>query len=101
MAVLNDDVNQLERFLDTGAETIIQLFWNVVIVGTVFFLVSWQLAVVAFLPIPVIVVGSLRYQRRLEPLYATVREHVSEISATLERQPRRDHDHQGLRCGAA
>ena len=83
MAVLNDDVNQLERFLDTGAETIIQLFWNVVIVGTVFFLVSWQLAVIAFLPIPVIVVGSLRYQRRLEPLYATVRERVSEISATL------------------
>ncbi len=83
LAVLNDDVNQLERFLDTGAETIIQLFWNVVIVGAVFFLVSWQLAVVAFLPIPVIVVGSLRYQRRLEPLYASVRERVSEISATL------------------
>ncbi len=83
LAVLNDDVNQLERFLDTGAETIIQLFWNLVLVGTVFFLVSWQLAVVAFLPIPVIVVGSLRYQRRLEPLYALVRERVSEISTTL------------------
>ena len=83
LAVLNDDVNQLERFLDTGAETIIQLFWNIVIVGAVFFLVSWQLAVVAFLPIPVIVVGSLRYQRRLEPLYAVVRERVSELSATL------------------
>ena len=83
LAVLNDDVNQLERFLDTGAETIIQLFWNIVIVGTVFFVVSWQLAVVAFLPIPVIVFGSLRYQRRLEPLYAVVRERVSELSATL------------------
>jgi ATP-binding cassette, subfamily B, bacterial len=83
LAVLNDDVNQLERFLDTGAETIIQLFWNIVIVGAVFFLVSWQLAVVAFLPIPVIVAGSLRYQRRLEPLYAVVRERVSELSATL------------------
>ncbi len=83
LAVLNDDVNQLERFLDTGAETIILLFWNIVLVGAVFFVVSWQLAVVAFLPIPIIVAGSLRYQRRLEPLYTVVRERVAELSATL------------------
>ncbi len=83
LAVLNDDVNQLERFLDTGADTIIGLFWNLIIVGAVFFAVSWQMAVVAFLPVPVIVLGSLRYQRRLAPLYAKVREQVSELSATL------------------
>ncbi|MEX2587089.1 MAG: ABC transporter ATP-binding protein [Actinomycetota bacterium] len=83
LAILNDDVNQLERFLDSGAAVIIATFWNVVLVGVVFFVTSWQLALLAFLPIPVIVIGSLRYQRRLEPLYARVRERVSDLSSTL------------------
>jgi ATP-binding cassette subfamily B protein len=74
LSVLNDDVNQLERFLDVGAATIIATFWNVVLVGAVFAFTSLPLTVLAFLPIPVIVVGSIRYQRRLEPFYARVRD---------------------------
>lgn len=83
LSVLNDDINQLERFLDTGAAAIIGLFWNIVIVGAVFFVTSWQLAMLAFLPIPIIVLGSLRFQRRLGPYYKSVRERVGELSATL------------------
>ncbi len=83
LSVLNDDVNQLERFLDVGAAALIALFWNLVLVGAVFAATSWQLALVAFLPIPLIVFGSLRYQRRLVPRYALVREKVGEVSSTL------------------
>ena len=59
LATLNDDVNQLERFLDIGAPAILQTALNVVLVGAVFAAASWQLLLFAFLPIPVIVVGSL------------------------------------------
>jgi len=83
LSVLNDDVNQLERFLDVGAATIIATFWNVVLVGAVFAVTSWQLALLAFLPIPVIVAGSVRYQRRLAPYYDRVRDRVSDLSSTL------------------
>ena len=83
LAVLNDDVNQLERFLDDGAASIIATFWNVVLVGAVFLATSWQLALLAFVPIPVIVTGSLRYQRRLAPLYQRVRDRVGAMSSTL------------------
>lgn len=83
LAVVNDDVNQLERFLDVGANQIIQTTLNVVLVGAVFAASSWQLMVLAFLPIPLIVLGSLRFQTRLEPLYARVREAVAELNATL------------------
>ncbi|HEY6745472.1 MAG TPA: ABC transporter ATP-binding protein [Mycobacteriales bacterium] len=83
LSVLNDDVNQLERFLDVGAPTIIRLFWNVVLMGAVFAASSWLLALVSFAPIPVIVAGSVAYQRRLTPYYARVREQVGELSATL------------------
>jgi len=83
LSVLNDDINQLERFLDGGASSIIVLFWNIVLVGAVFAASSWLVTLLAFLPIPVIVLGSIRYQKRLQPLYGRVREAVAELSSTL------------------
>ena len=83
LSILNDDVNQLERFLDQGASEIIKTVLNVVLVGIVFFVISPVLAVLAFLPIPIIVVGSLRYQRRLEPRYAAVREAAGLLNGSL------------------
>ena len=83
MTVLNDDVNQLERFLDLGPHKLLITAANVVFVGIVFFVVSPILALLAFLPIPIIVVGSLAYQTRLEPRYATVRAAAGAISDTL------------------
>jgi ATP-binding cassette subfamily B protein len=83
MSVLNDDVNQLERFLDTGAKDIIQLVVNVVAVGIVFLWISPLLTLLAFAPIPIILWGSFRYQRRLEPRYAAVRARVGELSGSL------------------
>jgi ATP-binding cassette subfamily B protein len=82
-SILNDDINQLERFLDTGAASILNVFWNVVLVGAVFAASSWLLTLLAFLPIPLIVLGSMRFQRRLQPLYVRVREAVAELGAVL------------------
>lgn len=83
LSVLNDDVNQLERFLDTGAQEVVSVGTNVVVVGVVFVAVSPVLAVVAFLPIPIIVAASLRYQHRLEPRYTRVRDSVGALSTAL------------------
>ncbi|WP_432477168.1 ABC transporter ATP-binding protein [Nocardioides sp. GXQ0305] len=83
LATLNDDVNQLERFLDIGAPAILQTALNVVLVGAVFAYASWELLVLAFLPIPLIVAGSLVFQRRLEPLYDRVRSAVADLSGVL------------------
>lgn len=83
LAVLNDDVNQLERFLDSGVERLWQLALNILLVGAVFALSSWQLTLLAFLPIPIIVVGSMWFQKRLQPRYAKVRATVATISPRL------------------
>jgi ATP-binding cassette subfamily B protein len=83
MSILNDDVNQLERFLDVGANQIILVVVNVLVVGLVFVLASPLLALVAFLPIPVILWGSFLYQRRLAPRYAEVRARVGELNGSL------------------
>ncbi|MFV9672402.1 MAG: ABC transporter transmembrane domain-containing protein, partial [Acidimicrobiia bacterium] len=49
MAVLNDDVNQLERFLDIGANEVIQMFTTVVLIGAAFFIIAPSVAWLAFL----------------------------------------------------
>lgn len=83
LATLNDDVNQLERFLDVGFPAILQTFLNIVLVGAVFAIASWELLLYAFLPIPIIVMGSLLFQKRLEPLYDKVRSAVADLSGAL------------------
>lgn len=84
LAILNDDINQLERFLDKGANDLLQVSTTVIVVGAVFLLISWQVALFAVLPIPIIVWGSFRYQRSLEPRYARVREAAGRMNALLE-----------------
>lgn len=83
MAILNDDVNQLERFLDGGANDLIQVATTVVLVGAVFFGLAWQVALLAFLPVPFVLLGSFRFQARIQPRYAGVREQVGLLSAQL------------------
>ena len=83
MAVLNDDINQLERFLDSGANDLLQVTTTVAVIGSVFFYLAPAVAVYAFLPIPIILWGSFRYQRRLEPKYAAVRSRVGILNGLL------------------
>ncbi len=83
MSVLNDDVNQLERFLDVGANDILQLVTTIVLLGIYFFVVAPSVAWMAFLPIPLIVWGSLRFQVLMEPRYRVVREKVGDLNAQL------------------
>ena len=83
LSILNDDVNQLERFLDVGASDFIRTLVNVVFVGVVFFAASPMVGLVAFLPIPLIVWGSVMYQKRLSPRYQKVRESAGDLGALL------------------
>ena len=83
VAILNDDVNQLERFLDGGANQLIQVVTTVLAVGAVFFAISPTIAIFAFLPIPIIIWGAFFFQKRAQPLYAKVREKVGALSSRL------------------
>ena len=83
VTILNDDVNQLERFLDGGANALIQVATSTILIGAVFFYLAPSIALLAMLPIPVIVVGAFYYQRKAEPLYARVREQAGRVGARI------------------
>ena len=84
LAVMNDDVNQLERFLDKGANDLLQVTTTVIVVGSVFLFLSWEIALFAVLPIPVILWGSFLYQKKLQSRYQEVRHTAGQLNALLE-----------------
>ena len=84
MAMLNDDVNQIERFLNIGFNELLQLVVLFLFAGSVMLGVSWELAVVGLLPLPIVLWGSLLYQRLISPRYRRVREAVGMLSSRLE-----------------
>ncbi len=84
MAMLNDDVNQLERFLNGGFNEVLQLAVLFVFAGFVMLTTSWQLAMIGIIPIPIILWGSFLFQRRISPRYRRVREAVGALSSRLE-----------------
>ncbi|MGB1491926.1 MAG: ABC transporter transmembrane domain-containing protein, partial [Candidatus Poseidoniaceae archaeon] len=84
LAIMNDDVNQLERFLDKGANDLLQVTTTVIVVGAVFLYLSWEIALFAVLPIPIILWGSFLYQKKLEVRYRDVRATAGQLNALLE-----------------
>lgn len=84
LSMLNDDVNQLERFLNNGFNELVQLVVLVLFAGSVMIGISPLLALAGLAPVPLIVWGSLRFSKLLEPRYVKVRESVGEVATRLE-----------------
>ncbi|MHA2231497.1 MAG: ABC transporter ATP-binding protein [Candidatus Hodarchaeales archaeon] len=83
MAILNDDINQLERFLDISANDLIQVTVTAITICTAFFLLSPQVAWMAMIPMPFILLFSVKFQQHLEPKYKAVREKVGILNGQL------------------
>lgn len=83
MSVLNDDINQLERFLDVGANEVLQVITTIILVGGAFCVLAPAVAWLAILPMPFIVWGAISFQKFLAPRYATVRERVGILNGRL------------------
>jgi ATP-binding cassette subfamily B protein len=84
MSILNDDINQLEDFLNFGANQIISIIASIIIlIGGSFLILPVSITLVAMLPIPFIIWGSFTYQKLLEARYAEVRERVSFLNSRL------------------
>ncbi|AWV90601.1 ABC transporter ATP-binding protein [Bradymonas sediminis] len=83
LSILNDDINQLERFLDAGADQLISVMTTALVVSAAFFILAPGVAWMAMAPIPLILWGSFKFQRLLAPRYAHVREQVGLLNGQL------------------
>lgn len=83
LSVLNDDINQLERFLNFGAQDLLSFFTRVFAVGSSFVILAPGISWLAMLPIPLILWGTFAFQSRLADRYDAVRDRAAIISDRL------------------
>lgn len=83
MAILNDDINQLERFMNDGVNQIIQIVSSTLIIGVIFFIISAKVALLSFLPMPLIIIGVFFFRNKLAPRYLRVRNSAGALNAKL------------------
>ena len=84
LAVLNNDVNQLESFLTDGVNSGLRILALVVGVGLVMLALNPWLALVSLTAVPVLVVFTAVFVRRIQPKYAAMRASVGDLNARLE-----------------
>jgi len=82
-AVLNDDINQLEKFLNNGVNQIIQVVVSTISIGIIFFYISPLIATIAILPVPLIFFISILFQKKLSPIYRSIRDKAGLINSSI------------------
>ncbi|WP_119328239.1 ABC transporter ATP-binding protein [Cysteiniphilum halobium] len=85
ISTINDDINQMERFLEDGVNQIVQIIVSTIFIGIVFLFASPLITLLAIVPIPCIIVGAFYFQHRLAPRFLEVRQKAAEISGDLQR----------------
>lgn len=83
MAVLNEDIHQIERFFNGGINDLIQVFLGSLMVGGMFVVLAPTLALLALLPVPLIGYGAFWFQARMAPRYQRAREAAGVVSARV------------------
>lgn len=83
MAIANDDINQLERFINDGVNQIIQIVGSTILISIIFFFISVKVAILSFLPIPLIIIGVFFFRNKLAPRYLNVRNKSGDLNSKL------------------
>lgn len=84
MSVLSNDANQLERFLNEGLNSFFRLIVMVIGVSVILFYLNWKLALIALIPIPLLVVFTIVFINIIQPKYESVRSAVGSLNSRLE-----------------
>jgi len=84
MSVLNNDVNQLERFLTHGLNMGFRILVLVGGMTAIMLALNWQLALIPLLTVPVLGLASTVFVRNIYPKYQSVRTAVAKLNARLE-----------------
>ncbi|MEM7482926.1 MAG: ABC transporter transmembrane domain-containing protein [Acidobacteriota bacterium] len=80
---LTDNINQIELFIDSGADSILQLATNAVMMITIYIFVAPGIAWIAALPVPLLIWRTFHYERVARPLYAEVEQQASMLNKQI------------------
>jgi ATP-binding cassette subfamily B protein len=80
---LNENINQLQLFLDDGVNALLEIVTNVAVIVVAFSILAPSVAWIALPPVPVIAWVAIRYQKRIAPIYEAMHRRSAQISSLL------------------
>jgi ATP-binding cassette subfamily B protein/subfamily B ATP-binding cassette protein MsbA len=84
MSRVNDDVNYVERIFIDGVEQVVTAVLTLIGITIILFALHWKLALVALLPIPILIFGAWKYTLRAHSLYLLVRQRAGKMNSILQ-----------------
>ena len=84
MARSTNDVNSLEKFITHGVSFILLDFLRLITAAVILLVLDHKLALLVFIPIPIMAVSLRLYNKRIRPLYRRIRDRMGDINARLQ-----------------
>ncbi len=84
MSRINDDVNYVERIFIDGVEQVVTAILTLTGITIILFYLHWELALMALLPIPLLIWGACIYTKKAHNLYHIVRESAAKMNSRLQ-----------------
>jgi ATP-binding cassette subfamily B protein/subfamily B ATP-binding cassette protein MsbA len=81
---VTSDVTNLERIFIDGVESLVMAGLALLGIAIMLFTMHWQLALLALIPIPFLVIGASVFTRRVHALYRTIRQESGRLNAVLQ-----------------
>jgi ATP-binding cassette, subfamily B, multidrug efflux pump len=83
MSRVTSDVTSLQELLTSGLLTVIADFAGLIVVVVVLLALDWQLALVTFAVVPLLVLGMALWQKRAREAFIQVRQAIAVVNSTI------------------
>ena len=84
MSRVTSDTEHVERIFIDGIEGLLTASLTLIGITTMLFLLNWKLALLALLPIPVLILSATLFTRRIHGYYHEIRTHAADLNAYLQ-----------------
>lgn len=84
MSRVTGDTEHVERIFIDGLEGLLTASLTLIGITTMLFLLNWKLALLALVPIPVLVLSATFFTRCIHGYYHDIRKHAAELNAYLQ-----------------
>jgi len=84
MSRVVNDVNNLERIFIDGVEAMVMAGLTLLGIMAVLLFLNWELALIALIPIPFLILGATIFTTRVHKLYHLIRQQAAQLNALLQ-----------------
>ena len=84
MSRIMNDTEHVERIFIDGLEGMLTASLTLIGITVVLFVVNWKLALLALVPIPILMVSAVKFSRRVHGYYHEIRKNTADLSGYLQ-----------------